>query len=453
MLTDYADYLDTETEPDGLAVFDFHESPERSAGSGPNRRVAVLVSVTAAVLVVVGIAVLVADRNGDGVVTDSDSPSGVVDPVAPPDEGEAVVPTGVVESPGYRWSRVRDEALTGSGEMFSVTAGGAGLVAVGVDWSGEESGAVVWTSVDAMTWSRVSDNEEVFAGVSLAAVTAGGPGLVAVGGDGPHGDGSAAVWTSVDGITWSRVPHDEVVFGGAGEQWMTSVTVGGPGLVAVGWELLGSDADAAVWTSPDGVTWSRVPHDEAVFGGTSYQAIWAVTAGGPGVVAVGGDRSRNFDDGDAAVWTSVDGVTWSRVPHDEAVFGATEVTGVTPGGPGLVAVGSAVLTSADGITWSRVPDIDADLGGGEMASVTAGGPGLVAVGAVDTEVDDRVDAAVWVSADGITWSLVPYDEAIFGGAGMNGVTVTAEQLVTVGYGTSGEDQDSEAAVWVAATQG
>ncbi len=44
----------------------------------------------------------------------------------------------------------------------------------------------------------------------------------------------AAVWTSVDGITWSRVPHDETVFGGGAGYSMGTVTVGGPGLVATG---------------------------------------------------------------------------------------------------------------------------------------------------------------------------------------------------------------------------
>jgi hypothetical protein len=33
---------------------------------------------------------------------------------------------------------------------------------------------------------------------------------------------------------WSPVPHDEEVFGGLGDQWMSDVTAGGPGLVAVG---------------------------------------------------------------------------------------------------------------------------------------------------------------------------------------------------------------------------
>ena len=49
-------------------------------------------------------------------------------------------------------------------------------------------------------------------------VTAAGPRLVAAGTAGDH---SAAVWTSVDGITWSRGPHDEAVFGGPSTQVLT----------------------------------------------------------------------------------------------------------------------------------------------------------------------------------------------------------------------------------------
>jgi hypothetical protein len=51
------------------------------------------------------------------------------------------------------------------------------------------------------------------------------------------------VWTSVDGMTWSRVPHDEMAFGG----WVFRVTVGGPGLVAVGRVGSLEGGDAAVW--------------------------------------------------------------------------------------------------------------------------------------------------------------------------------------------------------------
>ena len=113
---------------------------------------------------------------------------------------------------------------------------------------------------------------------------------------------------------------------------MLSVTVGGPGLVAVGAQSPGGPFETPVWTSPDGFTWTRVPDDETVRG-----IMTAVTAGGPGLVAVGLDLS-----GSTAVWTSVDGITWSQAPHDDAVFGSYPdwISDVTVGGPGLVAVGN-----------------------------------------------------------------------------------------------------------------
>ena len=300
------------------------------------------------------------------------------------------------------------------------------------------------------TWSRISLDDGVG---GLGSVTVGGPGLVAVGVDdvSPGGDGDAAVWTSPDGIIWSRAPHDEAVFGGAGIQYMSSVTVGGPGLVAVGWGRLGDDEDAAVWTSPDGISWSRVPHDEAVFGGDGYQEMLSVTAGGPGLVAVGGEAKRTGVA--AAVWTSPDGIIWSRVPHDEAVFGGDGdemMWSVTAGGPGLVAVGvdapggdgdAAVWTSPDGIIWSRIPHDEAVFGGDSyqiMRGVTAGGPGLVAVGVDGFGINS--DAAVWTSPDGIIWSRVPHEEAAFGA--MLSVTFGGPGLVAVG---------NNAVVWVAAT--
>jgi hypothetical protein len=311
----------------------------------------------------------------------------------------------------------------------------------------------------------------------MHSVTVGGPGLVAVGIDSVDDDedGRAAVWTSVDGTDWARVPHDEAVFGGGR---MSSVTVGGPGLVAVGsdgyfYEPLGN---AVVWTSPDGVTWSRVPHDDAIFGG-GWAAMHSVTVGGPGLVAVGTYSVDDDEDGRAAVWTSVDGTDWSRVPHDEAVFGGGRMNSVTAGGPGLVAVGSTdaeggnavVWTSVDGIEWSRIPHDetvfgleDTPRGGGEgMSSVTVGGPGLVAVGSDFMTLDSGrwvVVAAVWTSVDGIDWSRVPHNEKFFAAPPvfnheMNSITTGSPGLVAVGTSFRGyvaaSGGESDAAVWVA----
>ena len=340
-----------------------------------------------------------------------------------------------------------------------MTVGGPGLVAVGSDSPDNDSDAAVWTSSDGVSWSRVAHDEALFGGEGtqeMSSVTVGGPGLVAVGSDSPDNDSDAAVWTSSDGVSWSRVAHDEALFGGEGTQEMSSVTVGGPGLVAVGSDSPDNDSDAAVWTSSDGVSWSRVAHDEALFGGEGTQEMSSVTVGGPGLVAVGRDSPDN--DSDAAVWTSSDGVSWSRVAHDEALFGgegAQEMSSVTVGGPGLVAVGrdaptqrmgAAVWTSSDGVGWSWVAHDEALFGGWkEMSSVTVGGPGLVAVGS-DALGDS--DAAVWTSPDGVSWSRVAHDEAVLGGPGpqlLSSVTVGGPGLVAVG--SDWLDGDWDAALW------
>ena len=115
---------------------------------------------------------------------------------------------------------------------------------------------------------------------------------------------------------------------------MLAVTTGGPGLVAVGADYWPSNlSETPVWTSPDGIIWTRVPNDEEVFGGGAW--ITSVTAGGPGLIAVGGMNGLGTDE--EAVWTSVDGITWSRVPDDDALFGSRVFRVIDR--PGFVAVG------------------------------------------------------------------------------------------------------------------
>ncbi len=319
------------------------------------------------------------------------------------------------------WVRVPgDDAFDGGEELHGVTAGGPGLVAVGSD----DDVAAVWTSPDGLTWTRVATDDDSFGG-EVNDVVAAGPGLVAVGSD---RDG-AAVWTSPDGLTWTRVPHD---LGGGG---IHDVTVGGPGLVAVGGHELYADRPmgairAVVWTSPDGLNWTRVPHDDDIFGGVEGDEVdmTGVTAGGPGLVAVG-----------SAVWTSPDGLDWSRVPVDESVFG-----GVVPGGrdegmtsvvaadSGIVAVGSsgghaAVWTSPDGLAWSRAPHDDAVFALESMEHVTTGGSRYVAVGG---SAGLAPTAGAWTSRDGLTWTA--YDDTAFENGYLYGATTVGSRIVAVG---------------------
>ena len=100
---------------------------------------------------------------------------------------------------------------------------------------------------------------------------------------------------------------------------MLSVTPSSSGLVAVGraWAP-SSDPGASVWTSNDGITWSWIGYDQAVFGSettrrsllsdgpvfTEYrQFMSSVTATDSGVVAVGADWSGPSHG--AAVWVAV----------------------------------------------------------------------------------------------------------------------------------------------------
>lgn len=333
------------------------------------------------------------------------------------------------------WSRVTDysHAFGRTSHMESVTPGGPGLVA---------AGSFLWTSLDGINWDKVAYDEEAFGwqAPGLSGVTAGGPGLVAVG---------PGIWSSIYGLTWTRRVEAD-----AGH--LCCVIVGGPGLVAVG---------DTVWTSVDGTNWTRSPGDESVFSEVGDQFMSAVTVGGPGLVAVGEDSSGDPEwepdsysdwDSDAAVWISIDGISWTRVLHNEAVFGGEgpqTMNSVTAGGFGLVAVGSAegnaaVWTSPDGIAWTRIPHDESLFGDSYMTSVTTAGPGVVAVGqtGLETRMGQSPDAAVWTSVDGISWTRVPHDESVFGGRYMAEVTVTGSGLVVVG---SSHRAGKGAEVWVA----
>jgi hypothetical protein len=308
-------------------------------------------------------------------------------------DGDAAVWTSV---DGITWEPSRDHgAAFADGYMASVTVGGPGLVAVGHVDGGKVSEPAIWTSPDGITWTRMPLEFASAADAIMHDVSVGGPGLVAIGADrsGP------VVWTSVDGATWARVPNDPAVFGDDGDLSMSGVTAGGPGLVAVGMDWSGGTANAAIWTSVDGIVWERVPHDEDLFGGVGNPAAFSVAVVGTRVVAVGVVR---YSDTDAAIWTSEDGIVWEAVPYDQEALVEGGMWKIAAGGPGLVSVGwigrvagqnsdAAVRTSVDGDIWDRVPHDENLFGGVEMWSVASGGPGLVAVGS------DGPDAAVWIS--------------------------------------------------------
>lgn len=93
--------------------------------------------------------------------------------------------------------------------------------------------------------------------------------------------------------------------------------------------------DDAAWISSDGFAWSQIPYDE-VFGETAWLA--SIAASERGYVA-GGNSGPDGEVRAPTVWTSPDGVDWTRVVLEATVVEDTGVLGVALHENTLVAVG------------------------------------------------------------------------------------------------------------------
>jgi hypothetical protein len=300
--------------------------------------------------------------------------------------------------------------------LSGVAAGPAGLVAVG----NTVDDAAVWVSLDGTGFvplDAAGADARTLAGPGhqrVEAVTVLGSGtsarFVAVGVDSAvtgTAELDAAVWLSANGVTWSRAPHDRAQLGGPGDEVMTAVTAGGPGLVAVG----RAGTDAAAWISTDGERWTRVTSPS--FSGDRRREMLAVAAFPGGIVAVG--REIDVDGVEhPAVWVAADGTEWARPPLATAGGSAPvgSLHGVLVTSEQVLAVGDladdgAVWTSPNGVDWTPVlplEDGDPVLGGDGVQSLgavaaapTGGGVRFVAVG------EDDGGAAAWWSPDGAVW--------------------------------------------------
>jgi hypothetical protein len=266
----------------------------------------------------------------------------------------------------------------------------------------------------------------------------GGPELVAVG-EAFTGESWAprpAVWTSIDGLEWSRVPHEADVFGFPEGGTIGTVAAGPGGLIAIGGEFM-TVSGPTVWRSVDGLRWSRLPPNPDLV------AINDLAAFSGSYVAVGAN-----DEG-AAVWLSSDGLEWSRaaVPTDDGAEPRQGMQAVTVTDRALIAVGSAagpdrgvpaVWVSEDGTEWRRVSaaDLEAsvpDLGYSQMWAVVTGEDEVIAVGwAWESDADS---AAVWRSPDGLTWSR-DRAAALGGETGLFAATPFLGGIAVVGYDSS-----------------
>jgi hypothetical protein len=244
--------------------------------------------------------------------------------------------------------------------MTEVAAGVGGFVAIGEDptalRAGRPQSGLIWHSTDGLTWTIVGSGPEFELGACIEGCpsmtdVAGGPsGFVAIG---YRTGGAQVAWSSTDGRNWETIPGSAFAVKGSSVE-LSAVAAGPGGFVIAG--ALGpaggywTTERAAFWTSPDGRAWTR---SGPATPSTPSTVPYTVVVGGPGFVAVGGCR-----DGDrpcATAWSSPDGTTWTQQTIDASEsprFGEAAASN----GDRVIAfsdAGTVVWTSDDGIGWTR----------------------------------------------------------------------------------------------------
>lgn len=344
----------------------------------------------------------------------------------------AVAFASAASSPaGAGWIPLTDMSAFGLGRVAAITQLGSKLVAVGSAPDAGTTRIAVWTSADGLSWKRARD-EPSFAQAEIEALARSGSRLVAVGcaigSEICSANDAARVWTSSDGAVWTPA-----AFGSGFDptaRWYNAVTGGGPGFVAVGSDFSGGfpqvPADSSIVTSRDGATWTPV----AASPGFKAATMGGVAAAGAILVVVGSGSN-----GAPAVWTSSDGRAWARVATSGLPTDA-EVRDVTAGGPGVIAVGreggnAASWTSSDGRSWRQAPTAGA-LGGARMLHIVTTSHGFSAIGTVSDG-----SGAAWTSPDGTSWTKLDLG-ATFAGALISAVGEIGGRTVVFGATQAGK---------------
>jgi hypothetical protein len=215
------------------------------------------------------------------------------------------------------------------------------------------------------------------------------------------------VWTSPDGLRWTRVA-DQASLGGGG---MNTIVRGGPGYVAAG----NAPGVAAIWTSTNGSIWSRIP-DKSAFHprpgpnsrDQSTTAMGAASGHGT-VVIVGldnGAQDVGFGNGVRA-WWSAEGRTWKEAAGElfeegQAFSAASTPTGFLATGPsGELSCLGGIWASDSGRAWRCVASDPAFTG---FSAYAAAASSSVEVVVGFTELGDEEDST---SSGAAWWRALP----------------------------------------------
>jgi hypothetical protein len=207
---------------------------------------------------------------------------------------------------------------------------------------------------------------------------------------GPNEDaqGPSTIWRSTNGRDWDPVLEPPI------DQRLVAITAGGPGFVAVGTD----DRQAVVWTSRDGQRWRQIVDDS--FDRGSMQTVVATRSG---VVAFG----HRWDTDSRVIWTSPDGIQWLAATNETGLRVARGLEAVaSTDGRAIAFVGAEadqsgpveVWETTGRAEWRKIATLQG-AGNAVIFAATTGPRGWVALGSSDPDLPD----AAWFSEDGTAW--------------------------------------------------
>ncbi len=408
-------------------------------GRGPTWRLqAVLSSIAAAVVILVVGGLLIVTRPTPG--------PAAIGAASPSSTASAPSPTATPAALGQTWATVPLTGELAGARFWDMLAFQGGFIAVGT--SGPTPGvATAWSSPDGFAWKKqVLPMPQ--AGPSTAA-------QIVVGPNGPlafgtrmnsRGQTIPAVWSSSDlGGVWTEaeLPAPPALAPGQPGLFQPQVAASGPAGIVVVATCSGEapgpicPATTYLWQSVDGLAWRLVTLPE------DYVSLSALVAAGPGFV-LGGARNKGLD---PAIWTSPDGITWTsagtladggRAPNGDTLW----VNAIGVGPSGIIALSAhahmsviaRAWASTDGRSWQVAADLSDTWFG--LYGPTWTSLGFLAVGWTAPGVtppaypDPSVSAEhnLLRSADGIHWEVMPTPE-LPAGDGIGPFAVGGDRII------------------------
>jgi hypothetical protein len=182
------------------------------------------------------------------------------------------------------------------------------------------------------------------------------------------------------------------------------------GVTWSGTQFVTTGSGTAIFTSPDGITWTQRSSPTALL-------MAGVAASGTAYAAVGQSGTT---------LSSPDGITWTQ--HTPTAANGNELIAVAFGNSKFVAVGKSqtIMTSPDAVSWTAQTDSTT----GDVFGVVWSGSQFVAVGFNSS----TVGSIILTSPTGNVWT--PRTATAAAGRSLNAVTFGNAEFVAVGgYGT------------------